>query len=88
MEWNNVREEGNPGYYWQMLEAMSHHYHVDMSKPFKQLPLEHQELILRGTKGERVRVHYHNREGRTATFDAAFEGIIGNLERRYREANI
>jgi excinuclease ABC subunit A len=87
MEWNNVREEGNPGYYWQMLEAMSHHYHVDMSKPFKQLPLEHQELILRGTKGERVRVHYHNREGRTATFDAAFEGIIGNLERRYRETN-
>jgi excinuclease ABC subunit A len=85
MEWNNVREEGNPGYYWQMLEAMSHHYHIDMNKPFKELPKNQQELILHGTKGEKVRVHYHNREGRSAIFDAAFEGMIGNLERRYRE---
>ena len=87
MEWGNVREEGNPGYYWQMLEAMSHHYHIDMQKPFKTLPQEHQDLVLRGTKGEKVRVHYHNRDGRSATFDAAFEGLIGNLERRYRETN-
>ena len=87
MEWNNVREDGNPGYYWQMLEAMSHHYHIDMNKPFHQLTPEQQDLVLRGTKGEKVRVHYHNREGRSATFDAAFEGMIGNLERRYRETN-
>jgi len=87
MEWNNVREDGNPGYYWQMLEAMSHHYHIDMNKPFKQLPQQQQDLVLRGTKGEKVRVHYHNRDGRSATFDAAFEGMIGNLERRYKETN-
>lgn len=87
MEWNNVREDGNPGYYWQMLEAMSHHYHIDMNKPFRELSQEHQNLVLRGTNGEKVRVHYHNREGRSATFDAAFEGMIGNLERRYRETN-
>lgn len=87
MEWNNVREDGNPGYYWQMLEAMSHHYHIDMNKPFKELAQEQQDLVLRGTKGEKVRVHYHNRDGRSATFDAAFEGMIGNLERRYRETN-
>jgi excinuclease ABC subunit A len=87
MEWNNVREDGNPGYYWQMLEAMSHHYHIDMNKPFKELSQEQRDLVLRGTKGEKVRVHYHNRDGRSATFDAAFEGMIGNLERRYRETN-
>ena len=87
MEWNNVREEGNPGYYWQMLEAMAQHYHIDMNKPFKDLPAEHQELVLHGTKGEKVRIHYHNRDGRQATFDTAFEGVIGNLERRYRETN-
>lgn len=87
MEWNNVREDGNPGYYWQMLEAMSHHYHIDMNKPFKELSQQQQDLVLRGTKGEKVRVHYHNRDGRSATFDAAFEGMIGNLERRYRETN-
>jgi len=87
MEWNNVREETGSGYYWQMLEAMAHHYHIDMNKPFRELPEEHQHLVLRGTKGEKVRVNYHNREGRSAVFDAAFEGIIGNLERRYRDTN-
>ena len=88
MEWSNVREEGNnTGYYWQILEAMAHHFHIDMNKPFGQLSEEHQEMVLRGTKGQKVRVNYHNRDGRSATFDAAFEGIVGNLERRYRETN-
>ncbi len=87
MEWNNVREDGNPGYYWQMLEAMAQHYHIDMNKSIKDLPAEHQNLVLHGTKGEKVRIHYHNRDGRQATFDTAFEGVIGNLERRYRETN-
>jgi excinuclease ABC subunit A len=68
-----------------MMEAMSHHYKIDMNKPFKDLPENHQNMILRGTGGEKVRVHYHNRDGRSAIFDAAFEGVLGNLERRYRE---
>jgi excinuclease ABC subunit A len=87
MEWSNLREENGGGYYWQMLEAMAHHYHIELNKPFGQLSEEHQRLVLRGTHGERVRVHYRNREGRTANFEAAFEGVIGNLERRYRETN-
>ncbi len=87
MEWNNVRDDGNPGYYWQMLEAMAEHYHIDMNKPIKDLPAKHQDLVLHGTQGEKVRIHYHNRDGREATFDTAFEGVVGNLERRYRETN-
>jgi excinuclease ABC, A subunit len=87
MEWSNVKDEGNPGYYWQMLEAMADHYHIDMNIPIKDLPDEHQNLVLYGTKGEKVHIHYHNRDGRQATFDTAFEGVIGNLERRYRETN-
>ncbi len=87
MEWNNVRDEGNPGYYWQMLEAMAEHYHINMNTPVKDLPADHQNLVLYGTKGEKVRIHYHNRDGREATFDTSFEGVIGNLERRYRETN-
>ncbi len=87
MEWGNVREDGNNGYYWQLFEAMSRHYHIDLNKPFKELTAEQQDLVLHGTKGEKIRVHYHNRDGRTANFDAAFEGIIGNMERRYRETN-
>ncbi len=87
MEWGNVKEDGNSGYYWQMLETTARHYKIDMDKPLNELTDAHREIILYGTKGERVRVHYKNREGRTANFDATFEGIIGNLERRYRETN-
>jgi excinuclease ABC subunit A len=85
MEWSNLREDS--GYYWQLLEATCQHYHIDMEMPFGELPPEKQAIILYGTKGERVRVHYHNRDGRTASFETAFEGVIGNLERRYRETN-
>jgi excinuclease ABC subunit A len=85
MEWSNVREEN--GYYGQLLDATAQHYHIDMNKPFKDLPVEKQDIILHGTHGEKVRMHYHNRDGRQATFDTAFEGVIGNLERRYRETN-
>ncbi|HTX92599.1 MAG TPA: excinuclease ABC subunit UvrA [Anaerolineales bacterium] len=85
MEWNNLRED--TGYYGQLLEAMADHYHIDMNIPFKELPAEQQELVLHGTQGEKVRIHYHNKDGRQAVFDTAFEGVIGNLERRYRETN-
>ncbi len=85
MEWNNLRED--TGYYWQLLEATAQQFHIDMNKPFKELPQEKQEIILHGTRGEKIRIHYHNRDGRQATFDTAFEGVVGNLERRYRETN-
>jgi len=85
MEWNNLREDS--GYYWQLLEATAQHYHIDMDTPFRDLTPERQQVILRGTQGEKIRIHYHNRDGRQATFDTAFEGVIGNLERRYRETN-
>ena len=85
MEWNNSKEDG--GYYWQILNAVASHFHIDMHKPFSELSPEHKDLVLYGTKGERVRVHYHNREGRSATFDSAFEGVIPGFMRRYRETN-
>jgi excinuclease ABC subunit A len=83
MEWNNLRED--MGYYWQLLDATARHYHIDLNAPFGALSPEKQNIILYGTKGEKVTVHYHNREGRQAVFDTAYEGVIPNLERRYRE---
>ncbi len=50
-----------------------------------ELPEDKLNLILYGTRGEEVPVHYQSREGRKATFKTAYEGIIGNLERRYQE---
>jgi len=77
------REEG--GYYWQALDAVARHYHIDMDAPVKEISPEKLNLILYGTKGQEVTVHYRNKDGRQSTFRMAFEGVIGNLQRRYNE---
>jgi excinuclease ABC subunit A len=83
MEWNNARENG--GYYWQMLEAVCRHYHIDMNTPVNKLPLEKLNTILYGTGSEEIVMHLHNREQRKTTYETTFEGVIPNLERRYKE---
>jgi excinuclease ABC subunit A len=85
-EWHGPREEGS-GYYWQTLEAVALHYHIDLDAPVRSLSKEQLDLILYGTHGQEVTVHYENRDGRKATFRTPFEGVIGNLERRYNETN-
>jgi excinuclease ABC subunit A len=85
-EWHGPREEGS-GYYWQTLEAVAEHYHIDLDAPVRSLSKEQLDRILYGTQGREVTVHYENRDGRKATFRTPFEGVIGNLERRYNETN-
>jgi excinuclease ABC subunit A len=84
-EWSGPREEG--GYYWQTLEAAARHFHINLDAPVKDLTPEKLDLVLYGTRGEEVTVHYQNRDGRQATFRTSFEGVIGNLQRRYNETN-
>ena len=84
LEWNTGREQG--GYYWQHLEAVAEHYEIDLEAPVSTLSKEKLDLILYGTKGQEVTVQIKGRE-RASTFKAAFEGVIPNLERRYRESN-
>jgi excinuclease ABC subunit A len=84
-EWSGPREEG--GYYWQTLEAAAREYHIDLGTPVSSLPKEKLDIILYGTRGREVTVHYHNRDGRRATFSTPFEGVIGNLDRRYHETS-
>ena len=82
-EWRGPREEG--GYYWQALEAVARHYHINLDDPVRKIPPEKLDVILYGTKGQEVTIHYHNKDGRQSTFRMAFEGVIGNLQRRYNE---
>ena len=84
-EWSGPRDEG--GYYWQTLEAVAGHYHINLDAPVRSLPPEKLKLILYGTKGQEVTVHFQNKDGRRATFRTPFEGVIGNLERRYNETS-
>ena len=84
-EWSGPRDEG--GYYWQTLEAAASEYKIDLEAPVRTLSQENLDIILYGTNGNEVTVHYRNRNGREATFRTPFEGVINNLQRRYNETN-
>ena len=53
----------------------------------RSLSNEKLDMILYGTKGEQVTIHYHNKDGRSGSWKMAFEGVIGNLQRRYTETS-
>jgi excinuclease ABC subunit A len=85
MEWSGPKEEG--GYYWQALEAAAHAYRIDMNKPVSELTKEQRDVILYGTGDRQIQMTYHNANGHSFKFHRAFEGVVTNLERRYRETN-
>ena len=84
MNWSNQSKD-QQGYYWQLLEAVSSQYDIDLDVPVEKLSGDQLQVILYGTDGKEVEVHYESREGRTATYSTTYEGVIGNLERRYQE---
>ncbi len=67
-------------------EALADHYHFSLDTPFKQLPKEIQDIILYGNHGEKITVQRESGT-RGSTFTTDFEGIIHNLERRFRTTN-
>ncbi len=68
------------------LTALSEQYGFSLDTPVQDLPESAVNILLYGTNGEKVRIHYTRGDG-GGTFSAPFEGIITNLERRYRETN-
>ena len=85
MEWSGPKEEG--GYYWQSLEAAAHAYRIDLDKSVAELTKEQVDIVLYGTGDRQVQMTYKNSNGNEFKFSRAFEGVITNLERRYRETN-
>jgi excinuclease ABC subunit A len=74
-------------YYDQLIQAISERYGVDLETAWEDLPEESQDFFLYGTNGDRVDVSYRNRFGRRRAYSTTFEGIVPNLERRYRETD-
>jgi excinuclease ABC subunit A len=68
----------------QMGRALAQAYNIDLDTPWKLLSREHQDLFLFGTGGKKIRVRYSNDSG-LREYQVAFEGVINNLQRRYRE---
>ena len=74
-------------YYDQMTQAIAEKWEVDMDIPWEDLPEEVRDTFLYGTNGDRIYVSYRNRYGRRRSYMTTFEGIVPNLERRYRETD-
>ena len=66
-----------------ILDALAEEYHFDLATPFQELPQEIQDMLIYGTDGREVKVHYKGQRG-VGVYDVAFEGLIKNVERRYR----
>ena len=79
--WNNIKGDSISRMYF---DALAKRYHFKLSDPLKSLPKEAMDAILYGTKGEPLQLRYERNEG-FGVIKRPFEGIINNLERRYKE---
>ena len=74
-------------YYEQMTQAIADKWEVDMDRPWEDLAEDVRKCFLYGTNGDRIYISYRNRYGRRRSYTTTFEGIVPNLERRYRETD-
>src|SRR6266550_1298903 len=74
-------------FYFQMLQSLAKHYGFELEKPFNKLSDRIRQMILYGSEKEKIAFQYLSDRGKTVVREHAFEGIIPNLERRYRETD-
>ncbi|MCI8990622.1 MAG: excinuclease ABC subunit UvrA, partial [Lawsonibacter sp.] len=79
--WNNIKSDGISRMYF---DALAKKYKFKLNTPVKDLPKEIMDIVLYGTNGEKLTLHYDQPRGK-GTLYQPFEGIVNNLERRYRE---
>ncbi|CAK0764521.1 excision nuclease subunit A [Gammaproteobacteria bacterium] len=75
----------NNAWYFQFLQGLAKHYHFEIDTPWENLPLQVREVVLRGSGVEPITFEYFSERGGYATRVHPFEGILPNLERRYKE---
>ena len=82
MGWQSVKDEGS--FSRAIMSALAKEYNFSLSTPFKDYPDDIKDMIINGTNGRSVKVHYKGQRG-VGEYDIAFEGLIHNMEKRYRE---
>ncbi|HXF83095.1 MAG TPA: excinuclease ABC subunit UvrA [bacterium] len=73
-------------YYYELLQSLAAHYRVDMKTPLRRLPKSFIDVLLHGS-AQTFRVRYHNKWGALRVYETRFEGVLKQLERRYRETD-
>ena len=82
MGWQSCSTKGS--FTRAILDALAEEYHFSLSVPFEEYPREIQNILINGTCGHEVKVHYKGQRGE-GIYDVAFEGLVRNVERKYRE---
>ena len=80
--WQSATDEGS--FTRAILKALAEEYKFSLSTPFKDYPAEIKDILVNGTGGHTVKVHYRGQRG-VGVYDIAFEGLIRNMQKRYRE---
>ena len=80
--WQSCTDQGS--FTRAILDALAKEYQFDLNTPYQDLPENVQKILIHGTDGKKVKVYYKGQRGE-GVYDVAFEGLIKNVERRYRE---
>jgi excinuclease ABC subunit A len=78
---------GSQSFYDSVIQAVAERYEIPLEMPWRDLAREQQDRFLYGTGGDKIFVTYRNRMGRRRQYTMAFEGLVTNLQRRYRETD-
>ena len=78
---------GSQSFYDSVIEAIAERYEIPLDAPWRDLTQEQQDKFLFGTGGDKIFVTYRNRMGRKRQYTMAFEGLVTNLQRRYKETD-
>lgn len=84
MGWQSCTDPSS--YTYATLKALSEEYKFDLSTPYQDLPKKIRNMLLHGTDGRVVKVHYKGQRGE-GVYDVAFEGLVRNVQRKYRETS-
>ena len=84
MGWQSCNDKKSFSY--AILDALAREYHFSLDTPFKDYPKKIHDVLIHGTDGREVRVYYRGQRGE-GVYDVAFEGLLKNVERRYRETS-
>ncbi len=82
--WQSCADKGS--FTNSILQALGKEYHFDLDTPFEKYPEKVSHVLLHGTDGKKVNVHYEGQRGK-GVYPVAFEGLIKNVERKYRETS-
>ena len=78
--------DSTEGWHFTQLQAVARHYKIDLNTPWQKLPEQHRNVVLHGSNGEEIRFTYERDDRKVqAQFSSTYEGVVPNLERRYKQ---